>query len=687
MNVKRLLFFSTGLILLSIVSIFVIFYYENSDVIPKTGGIIRDLRVGRPETFNPLFGNLNQADLEITSLIYSGLTRYDNEKKEYLPDLATYTIDRTGKTYTFSIIPNAVWHDGQAVTADDIVFTYNTIKDPRFSNTQLRKSFESATITKIDDVTVTFTLTEPYFYFPSLTTIGILPKHIWQSVPVNKIGSSPINQRPIGSGLFAIEKQIEINPNTGSTEINLKNNKDFYRTKAIIDKLVITYVYDIGSLKALSQSADMIFLDDPEVMKEASKYSYNVHESIVPKFVSIYLNTESEIFKDKKVREGFIRSLPVNEINHVIESIGKYTSQVSTDVPAYYENTSKFGDIKKNLISNLDKIEENILGGSTEYKITEPTESPTFNTKRPELFIRGTTSKNTEKVFVNDYVLQKYKPGTEKWEFIASTTYSTLIKGKNIYNIYSQEKDKTDKVFLDSITVNYDPSLKEETSTDDEIKSKPFSIDESGKYVWKDKDFKIRLVIPETADVISQVANTISTYFAKSNIEVDIINTDSIGFQSIIEKNEYDAIIVGFSIDRVIDYFPLFHSSQTLGKGLNLSNIGQFKIDSILTEIRNPINSLKTISPLTINTFIKDKLEELKKVISAEWIMYPLYQPKIYYLTRSGIDVEIPLEFQPEERFYYITNWHLKTERVLRRHPQVGLIEQFSNWFFDNLII
>ncbi len=279
---------------------------------------------------------------------------------------------------------------------------------------------------------------------------------------------------------------------------------------------------------------------------------------------------------------------------------------------------------------------------------------------------------------MNDYVLTKYVAGSKDWSFIASTSFETIKKGDNIFNVYFQKKDSKDKILLDSITINYDPNIqKDEASMGSSSK-----IDTSS---GSGSNIPLQLLIPDSSPNIYNLASILEKHFKESGVNIEIISADPVGFQTVVEKNEYDFVIVGQSLDRTLDFFPYFHSSQTDGKGLNLNNIASFKIDTILTDMRNPTKAIKSLSPISINEFLASKTEELKNIINESHIVYPLYQPRITYLTKPDAKIDLPIDFVPHERFFYSTSWHLNNKRVLRIHPEINIFNQFRNFIWKNL--
>jgi ABC-type dipeptide transport system, periplasmic component len=101
-------------------------------IVPAEGGTYIEGVVGAPKNINPLLCQLNEADRDLCSLVFRGLTRL-NEGGEVVPDLAeSWSISDNGITFTFKLRQDARWEDGVPVTVNDVIFTLGLIKAPDF---------------------------------------------------------------------------------------------------------------------------------------------------------------------------------------------------------------------------------------------------------------------------------------------------------------------------------------------------------------------------------------------------------------------------------------------------------------------------------------------------------------------------------------------------------------------------
>jgi len=172
--------------------------------VTAAGGELTEGVLGSPRFINPVLA-LSDTDRDITTLLYSGLLRVD-EEGVLVPDLAaTSTVSADGLTYSFTIRPEATFHDGRPVTSADIVHTISRIKDPVVKSPK-RPGFEGVLVSAPDAQTVIFTLEQPYASFEENLTVGILPAHLWQGISSELFAFSTLNLEPIGSGPFLLNR-------------------------------------------------------------------------------------------------------------------------------------------------------------------------------------------------------------------------------------------------------------------------------------------------------------------------------------------------------------------------------------------------------------------------------------------------------------------------------------------------
>ena len=167
------------------------------EVRPYVEGVL-----GKPSSVTPLTAR-TQADRDLVALLFPGLVR-NGPGGTLVPDLAErWAVDKAGKTWTVDIRPDARWHDGTPVTADDVVFTIETLQDPGYRG-PAAKSWSEVAVSAVGPRQVRFTLDTPLGGFLQALTQPIAPVHLMGDLPVESLDQDPFGGLPIGSGPFAI---------------------------------------------------------------------------------------------------------------------------------------------------------------------------------------------------------------------------------------------------------------------------------------------------------------------------------------------------------------------------------------------------------------------------------------------------------------------------------------------------
>ena len=164
--------------------------------------VYREGVVGVPESITPVTAR-SRAERTLVGLVFSGLVRL-GPGTTYQPDLASsWSSDETGKTWTFTIRDDAVWHDGEPVTADDVVYTVEALKSPEAAGAGAA-AWADVTVEAVDARTVRLTLGTPIGGVLAAATQPLLPAHLLGNVPLADLATSDFARLPVGSGPFAI---------------------------------------------------------------------------------------------------------------------------------------------------------------------------------------------------------------------------------------------------------------------------------------------------------------------------------------------------------------------------------------------------------------------------------------------------------------------------------------------------
>lgn len=259
---------------------------------------------------NPVYSDLNEPDRDVSRLVFSGITKYDPETKSIVGDMAEVTVSEDKLTYTFTLKDGIMWHDGTPVTADDVYFTYHdVIQSPDFQNPILKANFEGVTINRIDEKTVSFMLKAPNSFFITSTTIGLLPYHVLNMIPVADLFHYQFNQNPVGTGPYKINIPLSTGAN-GSTQVVLERFDQYYGTLPSILKIrFFGYASKndlIANLNSLN-GAPKLTEESIEAVSKNSRFS--MYGYSMPQYNAVFFNMDNPMLKSLKVRQAMQKAI------------------------------------------------------------------------------------------------------------------------------------------------------------------------------------------------------------------------------------------------------------------------------------------------------------------------------------------------------------------------------------------
>lgn len=291
-------------------------YITGTSVSAAPGGTYTEGLVGSPQYINPLFLQNNDVDRDLSSLVYSSLIKY-NERREPVGDLADhYEVSTDGKTYTFALRSDVLWHDGEKFNADDVVFTFSKIQDPAFKS-PLYVSFKDVKIEKKDDQTIVFTLSKPFAPFLDSLTVGIVPNHIWKDISNEQTLLAAYNLKPIGTGPWKF-KTFQKEKDGTIVSYTLDGNESYYGAKPLLEKMTFKFYPDTDAVvQALKnrnvQGISFLPRELRDRLKKDSDLSYyNFH---LPQYTALFYNPDKKKeLASKPVRQALALAIDKDRI-------------------------------------------------------------------------------------------------------------------------------------------------------------------------------------------------------------------------------------------------------------------------------------------------------------------------------------------------------------------------------------
>ena len=260
--------------------------------IPAEGGVYTEGIVGEPTHINPVLSQSTEAGADMVQLVYSSLFSYDDSGK-IRPSLAEgYELLDDGKKYVVRLRSGVKWHDGQDLTADDVLFTFRTIQDPSYRS-PLRANWQGVDVSKEDDLTVVFSLKKAYFDFLENLTVGILPKHVWDGIAPEKFSLTDVNLNPIGSGPFRVEGFKK--DSTGTIlSYELRAFPQYFEGAPFLQKIVLYFYKSQDEALSAYRRREILAVGNvpPEAFPEDIKNQKDsvVHAIAQPRVFSLFLN-------------------------------------------------------------------------------------------------------------------------------------------------------------------------------------------------------------------------------------------------------------------------------------------------------------------------------------------------------------------------------------------------------------
>lgn len=316
---KKFLFFLVALALISGIFLSFKIYFNLTKIAPDEGGNYSEGLLKEPRNINPIFISANDSERDIAQLVFSGLITFNGEGVAVADLAESYEISPDGKSYDFTLRKNILWHDGKKFTADDVIFTVETIQNPLYKS-PLRPNWQGVNIEKLDDFHIRFNLRQPYSPFIENLAIGIIPKHLWSSINPENALLNKLNLKPVGSGPYKFS-DIKQKSDGTITQYELKRNKSYYKNGPFIKKIIFKFykteeemisAFKSGKIEGISYiSSKNISLFKGEKI--------NLYTLRIPRIFGIFFNqTSLPALSDKKVRQALGYAIDKKKISEEI---------------------------------------------------------------------------------------------------------------------------------------------------------------------------------------------------------------------------------------------------------------------------------------------------------------------------------------------------------------------------------
>ena len=266
------------------------------------GGVLRVGMQTDPVGLDPHITNATSTRNMLEN-VYDTLVMFDSSL-QIVPGLAeSWTASDDGLTWTFTLREGVTFHDGTPLTASDVKFSIERIKDPAIASPRADDFAVVESIETPDDRTVVMHLTEPFS--PLLSKLAASLNVIVSQAAVEEFGD--LQENVFGTGPFRF---VEYLP---QTRMVLERNEDFWGTDAdgnalpYLDGIEFVFYPDATARTTAIQTGNADFIEyvpaaDVEILR--ADPSVEVVGGLSANFRSIYFNVERAPFDDVNVRRA-----------------------------------------------------------------------------------------------------------------------------------------------------------------------------------------------------------------------------------------------------------------------------------------------------------------------------------------------------------------------------------------------
>ncbi len=299
--------------------------------VPARGGQISEGIVGSPRFINPLIA-ISDADRDLTLLVYSGLMKATPDGR-LIPDLAeSYTISEDGLVYTFTLRENLSFHDDTPITTNDVLFTILKAQDPALKSPK-RASWNGIAVQQINEKDIQFTLKRPYAPFLENTTLGILPKHIWEGADIEQFPFSQFNIEPIGSGPYRVTS-VKRNASGIPEWYELSAFKKYTLGTPYMTHLFIQFYANEDELVRAFKKGSVLNIHSitAEALADINTKESRVIQKPLPRIFAVFFNqNQASVLAHKEVRRALDVGLDKEYIVRTV--LGGYGTEIKSPIP------------------------------------------------------------------------------------------------------------------------------------------------------------------------------------------------------------------------------------------------------------------------------------------------------------------------------------------------------------------
>lgn len=342
-NQERKYFYGfLSLSIIALISLGILTFTKITHAVPIQGGLYIEGVVGQPNFINPIISGSNDVDRDLITLTFCSL----NDIAEKISP------EKNERTWKVRIKENALWHDGEQLTSDDVIFTINRIQDPEYKS-PLNSSWQGVETERISEREVLFTLNTPFSFFEDNTKkLFIIPEHIYQNIPLSNWRLSDYNLQPIGCGPYKFNS-FKKKTDGFITKYSFIANDTYIKGAPLIKNFEINFYTDPNQAIEdfiLARLNGLGGLTKNQI--DQIKRNKNLKALPTPRYFAAFFNQNSHpALKNKNVRLAMDTAIDRNLI--IRETLGGYAIPAIGPVTPNFLDNSLF-----NTKENTDNLKQ-----------------------------------------------------------------------------------------------------------------------------------------------------------------------------------------------------------------------------------------------------------------------------------------------------------------------------------------
>jgi len=738
LKIKKYLFFISIVFLLFTSSHLIYSYiYDGSKEIAKKGGTISEAIIWKFPHLNPLKSDNDYNDY-INHMLYRSLLTYNSKEEKFEWDITNCDISNLSRIECF-INENATWSDWTKITLDDIIWTYDKIKETNVN--PILKSLLSEIIIEKWTSSIIFKSNKRDINILNIFIQPIVSTKVLSTLNNENIEANFSPLSGIYSGNYIIN-QVNQDETLWITKILLDKNPAYPQNPAYIDKIILKIFTDNAHF--LKHKDSVSIFNDKENLVWDSVPKLSAYKYYLPQYISLFINYESVpypnirnnilsiINNEKLVKELWdknfkaINSPFLNDLNldikpssSTIPALLESLWYLSKDkaIEKYSSNPQNTNTENKQVeiqSENNKTVEINITKDNYLKKsilIYEPDWVDNYNyTSKDDILLKWKVNSGVSAVYINDYKLNWFKTWDSDFNYRLSSSYGTLKEWRNNYNIffeingvktqvetivfyYGVDKEKAENEVLTTLInkkleENKKQALEESQKQEEEskkqaekekettsIKEKLKNLDSKFYYNSEFNPFTLKLAYITNSESLKKTALFMKEELEKQGIKIETNGLTLKELSTQLSSSEK-------SYDLFVTWINLWYIPFNLFPYLHSS---QIKTGYNFTKFKS-LHLDKILEDIKSNNFDKQKLRtEEEKIIynlNKEFIMKPLYTPLYSNLVDKSIDSYYISSLISSDiyRFDPLIKSYVLKERVLNDSWK------WSIWFFKYLI-